>query len=260
MQEGTVDLTGRAYVVTGGTSGIGRSTAEVLTARGARVAVIGRKPERAAEVERACGAIPFVADVGDEEQMLATWAKIDERLGPIDGLLSNAGIAVPEGLVHTESAEVWDLIIRTNLRGTFLAVREGAKRLMARGKGGSIVCTSSIVATNAIIGGTNAYTATKGAILSLVRQLAVDYGPYGIRVNSLSPGATETPLMWDTTPPDQVEPIRKIINGVVPLGRIGDAIDCGYAVAWLLSDEASYVTGAELIVDGGANAKSVVPV
>jgi NAD(P)-dependent dehydrogenase (short-subunit alcohol dehydrogenase family) len=256
----TMDLTGRAYVVTGGTSGIGRSTAEVLTARGARVAIIGRKPERAAEVERTCGAIPFVADVGDEEQMLATWAKIDERLGPIDGLLSNAGIAIPEGLIHTESAETWDLVVRTNLRGTFLNVREGAKRLIARGKGGSIVCTSSVVAGNAIVGGTNAYTATKGAILALVRQLAVDYGQYGIRVNSISPGATETPLMWDTTPPDQIGPIRKILSDAVPLGRIGEPVECGYAVAWLLSDEASYVTGAELLVDGGVNAKSTLPV
>jgi NAD(P)-dependent dehydrogenase (short-subunit alcohol dehydrogenase family) len=255
-----MDLSGRTYVVTGGASGIGRATAELLRARGAQVAIIDRNAERAADVERACGAVAFIADVGDETQVAAAFAGIDARFGAIDGILSNAGVAIPEALIHEETIETWDTVIRINLRGTFLCLREAVKRLMARGSGGSVVCTASIVATNAIVGGTNAYTASKGAILSLVRQLAADLGPYKIRVNSVSPGATETPLMWDTTPPEQVEPIRRIIDAAVPLGRIGLPEEMANAVVWLLSDEASYVSGAEFIVDGATTAKSTLPV
>jgi NAD(P)-dependent dehydrogenase (short-subunit alcohol dehydrogenase family) len=255
-----MDLSGRTYVVTGGASGIGRATAELLRARGAQVAIIDRNAERAADVERACGAVAFIADVGDETQVAAAFAGIDARFGAIDGILSNAGVAIPEALIHEEPIETWDTVIRINLRGTFLCLREAVKRLVARGSGGSVVCTASIVATNAIVGGTNAYTASKGAILSLVRQLAADLGPYKIRVNSVSPGATETPLMWDTTPPEQVEPIRRIIDAAVPLGRIGLPEEMANAVVWLLSDEASYVSGAEFIVDGATTAKSTLPV
>ena len=125
---------------------------------------------------------------------------------------------------------------------------------------GSIVCTSSVVSTAAIAGGANAYTASKGAISALVRQLSVDYGPYDIRVNAVAPGATETPLMWDTTPPDQVEPIRKIIQGAVPNRRLILPTEVANAVVWLLSDDSAGVSGVELLVDGGTNAKSTLPV
>jgi len=132
-----------------------------------------------------------------------------------------------------------------------------------RGRGGGMHIAdfnAGHLGANAIVGGTNAYTASKGAILSLVRQLAADLGPYKIRVNSVSPGATETPLMWDTTLPEQVEPIRRIIDAAVPLGRIGLPEEMANAVVWLLSDEASYVSGAEFIVDGATTAKSTLPV
>jgi NAD(P)-dependent dehydrogenase (short-subunit alcohol dehydrogenase family) len=254
-----MDLTDRVYAVSGGGSGIGRATVELLRSRGANVAAIDWNAKRVEEVAAACGAIPLVADVGDEDAVRNAFAAIDARFGRLDGILSNAGVARVEGLMHTQTAASWDDIIRINLRGTFLVVRAALERMMKAG-GGSIVCTSSVVSTAAIAGGTNAYTASKGAISALVRQLAVDYGQYNIRVNAVAPGATDTPLMWDTTPPDQVEPIRKIIHDAVPNGRLILASEVASTVAWLLSDEASGISGVELLVDGGTNAKSTLPV
>ena len=249
----------RVYAVSGGGSGIGRATVELLRSRGAQVAAIDRDRGRLEAVAAGCGALALVADVSDEEQVRAAFAAIDARFGRLDGVLSNAGIVRDEGPMHAESAAAWDEVIRVNLRGTFLVVRAALERMMKAGHG-SVVCTTSIVATAAIPGGTNAYTASKGAINALVRQLAVDYGPHNIRVNAVAPGATDTPLMWDTTPPDQVEPIRRIIHDVTPNGRLIDPGEVAAAAAWLLSDEASGISGVELRVDGGTTAKSPLPV
>ena len=254
-----MDLKDRVYAVSGGGSGIGRATVELLRSMGAQVAAIDWDSKRAEDVAAACGALPLVADVGDEVAVRAAFATIDAHFGRLDGILSNAGVARVEGLMHGETAATWDDIIRINLRGTFLVVRAALERLMKAGRG-SIVCTSSVVSTAAIAGGANAYTASKGAISALVRQLSVDYGPYDIRVNAVAPGATETPLMWDTTPPDQVEPIRKIIQGAVPNRRLILPSEVANAVVWLLSDDSAGVSGVELLVDGGTNAKSTLPV
>lgn len=254
-----MDLKDRVYAVSGGGSGIGRATVELLRSKGAQVAAIDWDRGRVEQVAAGCGALPLVADVRDEEAVRAAFAAIDAEFGRLDGALSNAGVARVEGLMHAEAAATWDDIIRINLRGTFLVVRATLERLMNAGQG-SIVCTSSVVSTAAIAGGANAYTASKGAISALVRQLSVDYGPHNIRVNAVAPGATETPLMWDTTPPDQVEPIRRIINDAVPNGRLILPSEVASAVVWLLSDEAAGVSGVELLVDGGTNAKSTLPV
>jgi NAD(P)-dependent dehydrogenase (short-subunit alcohol dehydrogenase family) len=250
-----MDFTGRTIVVTGGASGMGKATVELLADRGANVAVIDWSAARLNDVGALERVATFQADVGAEDQMSAAFAGIDERLGRIDGLFSNAGIARVERLIHEETAESWDEVIRVNLRGTFLAVREAMKRLVRQGGPGAIVCTSSAVAEAAIPGGTNAYTASKGAINALVRQLAVDYAARGIRVNAVAPGAIDTPLMWDTTPPDELAAMRETIDREVPLGKIGRPVDIGHCVAWLLSDDAAYVTGATYLVDGGVAAR-----
>jgi NAD(P)-dependent dehydrogenase (short-subunit alcohol dehydrogenase family) len=254
-----MDLTGRVYAVSGAGSGIGRATVERLRSLGAGVAAVDRDRPRVEAVAADCGALAVVADVGDEAAVHAAFAAIDARFGRLDGALSNAGVARVEGLLHAEEAATWDEVIRINLRGTFLFSRAVLQRLAPVGRG-SLVCTSSVVSTAAIPGGTNAYTASKGAISALVRQLAVDYGPLGIRVNAVAPGATETPLMWDTTPPEEVEPIRRIIHDAVPNGRLILPGEVAAAVAWLLSDESSGVSGVELLVDGGTNARSTLPV
>jgi NAD(P)-dependent dehydrogenase (short-subunit alcohol dehydrogenase family) len=245
-------------IVTGGASGMGAATAELLRALGAEVAILDRNAELADDVALRSGAHAYCTDIGDETAVVRAYEAIDRELGPIHGLFSNAGIILPEQPLHEERTGTWDEVIRVNLRGTFLAVREAVKRFVAQGSPGAIVCTSSCVARQAIPGGTNAYTASKGAIEAFVRQVAVDYAALRIRINAVAPGAVETPLMWGNIPPESIAEMRKVIDRDVPQGRIGQPMDVAHAVAWLLSDEASYVNGTSIVVDGGVGARSVL--
>jgi NAD(P)-dependent dehydrogenase (short-subunit alcohol dehydrogenase family) len=131
--------------------------------------------------------------------------------------------------------------------------------MLPSGRGGSIVCVSSVMAHGGIPGGGTAYTAAKGGVESFVRSVAVDYAP-NIRCNALAPGATETEMMWVTTPPDEVERTREILGREIPLGRLGQPIEVARAIAWLLSPESSYVTGTTLMVDGGVRARLILSV
>ncbi|HEX4215563.1 MAG TPA: SDR family oxidoreductase [Candidatus Dormibacteraeota bacterium] len=250
---------GRVVAVTGGLSGMGRATAELLRGEGAEVAVIDRSRPSNDDALAASGALMLQADVSDEAQIAEAFAAIDSRFGRLNGLFSNAGIARPEALVHEETLAQWQEVISVNLTGTFLVVREAVRRMVAGG-GGAIVCTSSAMGTLAIPGGTNAYTASKGAINALVRQVAVDYARQDVRINAIAPGAIDTPLMWATTPPNEVEQMRTTIDSEVPLGKIGRPLDIANAVVWLLSDAAAYVTGAVYHVDGGASARMILSV
>lgn len=258
MEAAEQGWSGRSIVVTGGNSGMGRATAQLLRRRGALVAVIDRQIESSTE-QPDDRYLSIRADVSQEAEVREAFEVVDRRFGGLDGVFSNAGIARTEGLIHDEPVSEWDEVIGVNLRGTFLVLREALKRMVHQRRG-SIVCTSSAVARVAIPGGTNAYTASKGAINALVRQVAVDYAPLGIRVNAVAPGAIDTPLMWATTPADQLGGMRSTIDREVPLRRIGRPEEIAKAVAWLLSDDASYATGAVYHVDGGAGAQMVLSV
>ena len=251
---------GRVVVVSGGATGMGRATVELLLERGARVALIDWTRQEAEAIARSEKFRAYVANVSNEDQVQAAFSAIDRDFGPIHGLFSNAGVARTEALIHEESAQTWDEIMAINLRGTFLVVREAIKRFVAQNEPAAIVCTSSCMAKLAIPGGTNAYTASKGAIEALVRQVAVDYASRRIRINAVAPGAIDTPLMWATTPVEQQAEMRKTIDSEVPLGKIGQPIDIAHCVAYLLSDEAAYVTGATFLIDGGVGAKMVLSV
>lgn len=246
-------------MVTGGSRGIGRAAVELLVEHGAVVALIASGSEPSEVALPAAGVTVLGADVTDERAVVAAFEAIDERLGAVDGLFANAGIGLAEGPIHTLAPEAWDLVLATDLRGTYVPVRETLRRMVAAGRPGSIVCTTSVVVQAAIAGAGSAYHAAKGAVEAMVRSVAVDYGHHGIRCNALSPGATETDLMWVAVSDDEISTVRRAVGESVPLGRLADPVEVARAAVWLLSDASSYVTGTTLLVDGGVTAKSVLP-
>lgn len=252
-----MDFHGRTVVVTGGTRGIGRAAVRLLAERGANVALIARDPD-GVDLD-GLGASVFAADVTDEAAMVAAYDAIEERFGTPDALFANAGIALAEGPLHELPPQTWDLVMTTNVRGVYVAVREALRRMVSAGRAGSILCTTSCVVGAAVPRAGATYHASKGAVDALVRSIAVDYAKYGIRCNALSPGATETTLMWAGVDPDEIPQARATVAGSIPLGRVADPDDIARAAVWILSDEAAYMTGATLSIDGGVNALSVLP-
>lgn len=253
-----MDFNKQIIAVTGGTSGIGLAVVEELTRRNASVALIARNREKGQRVSEATGAELFVADIQNEADVIRAFRAIDDRHGRMDGVVANAGIGLAEGFLHNLPTHIWDQVQGVDLRGTYFTVREALKRMVNQ-KNGSIVCVSSVVAHASIFGVGSAYAAAKGATEAFARSIAVDYGRYGIRCNSVAPGATETPMMWVNVPEEQVPETRTVLNAAVPLGRLAEPIDIAYGIIWLLSPEAQYVTGTTLIIDGGVTAKSVLP-
>ena len=256
----------RVIVITGGGGGIGRATALLCAMRGERVAVLDKHAAQAAEAaeaalaEGADRALGLACDVTDEAQVANAFAQIHEQLGAPFGIFANAGIDVG-GLIHEMPLERWQHIIDTNLTGIFLTCKHGLQQMLSAGIAGSIVCTSSPAGFVAMAAGScGAYSATKGAISSLVRCMAVDYARFGIRVNAVAPGATETGMMWNNVGADEIEAMRLQLGREIPLGRLAKPEEPARIVAWLLSDETQYMTGSHVVCDGGILAKSSISV
>jgi NAD(P)-dependent dehydrogenase (short-subunit alcohol dehydrogenase family) len=210
------------------------------------------------EIRNEGGAVlGLTCDVSREDQVDEAFATAKREHGPLTGVVASAGID-RGGPLHDLSAAEWDDVIAVNLRGTFLTCRAALRGML--GRVGSLVCVSSPFAFVAAPGGVGAYSASKAGISALVRALAVDYGREGIRVNAVLPGPTETALMWAGVDPDRIEQVRAVIREEVPLGRLASPEEPARAVAWLLSDAASYVTGSQLACDGGVLAKASVSV
>ena len=256
----------RLVIITGGGGGIGRATALLCARRGDRVGILDENGERAREAADAAlaegpgGAIGLACDVTSEPQVAEAMERIQEQFGAPYGIFANAGIDVG-GLIHEMPLERWQHILDTNLTGIFLTCKHGLRQMLAAGISGSIVCTSSPTGFVALAaGGSGAYSATKGAISSLVRCMAIDYAKFGIRVNAIVPGATETGLMWNNVPADEINSMRVQLRQEIPLGRLAAAEDQARIVAWLLSDETAYMTGSHVVCDGGVLAKSSISV
>jgi len=256
----------RLVVITGGGGGIGRATALLCAKRGDRLAILdknGESAKRAADAARgegASGAVSLACDVTDETQVAQAFALIHEQFGAPYGIFANAGIDIG-GLIHEMPLELWKRILDTNLTGIFLTCKHGLQQMLAAQIAGSIVCTSSPASFIAFAaGGSGAYSATKGAISSLVRCMAIDYARFGIRVNAIVPGATETSLMWSNVSAGEVETMRAQLGREIPLGRLASAEEPARIVAWLLSDEAAYMTGSHVVCDGGILAKGSISV
>jgi NAD(P)-dependent dehydrogenase (short-subunit alcohol dehydrogenase family) len=256
----------RLVVVTGGGSGIGRATALLCAKRGDRVAILDKNGESAKQAadaargEGASGAVGLACDVADEAQVAQAFALIYEQFGAPYGIFANAGIDIG-GLIHEMPLELWKHILDTNLTGIFLTCKHGLQQMLTAQISGSVVCTGSPTAFIAMAaGGSGAYSATKGAISSLVRCMAIDYAKFGIRVNAIVPGATETRLMWNNVGAAEVETMRAQLCREIPLGRLASADEPARIVAWLLSDETVYMTGSHVVCDGGILAKGSISV
>ena len=258
-------MTDQVLLVTGGASGIGQATAVLAASRGARVAIVDLEVDRAKATANDCrraggqGAMWIEADVSNESSISDAWEACQAELGVPDALFACAGVEINEPL-ESLPLETWTRALDVNLTGVFLTIKQATSVLLAHGRPGSIVACSSPAAFLGFAGGDNAaYAASKGGLSAFMRSVAVDVASRGIRVNAVVPGATRTRLLTVGTanhPARSMTEIDAAAKAQIPIGRLAEPQEIAAAVCWLLSDEASYVTGSHLYVDGGLTARS----
>jgi len=248
--ENIFDLTGKTALITGASSGLGRSFALTLARYGARVAVAARRvdqlAETVAEVERIGGtSLAIQMDVTNPENIKAGFATAEAKLGTIDIVVANAGVA-PRGTTLEMTPADWTSVIDANLNGVFYTAQEAARRMVASGTHGSIINTSSILALR-VRPGAPAYVASKAAVAHLTKALALEFANYGIRVNAIAPGYFETDLNRQLL---QSEKGKALVDGI-PMKRTGNYNELDGALLLLASNAGSFMTGTVIAVDGG---------
>ena len=254
-------LEGKSAVITGAGNGIGRETALLFATEGAAVAAVDLDEEAVnntvSEIIAGGGtAIPIVADVSKDDDAASMIAAAEGAFGRVDVVFNNAGIMhSDDGDAVGTPAAIWDLTMDVNAKGVFLGCKHGIPALRRAG-GGSIINTASFVAHLGAATPQVAYTASKGAVLALTRELAVVHAREGIRINALCPGPLRTELLMKFLDTEEKKQ-RRLVH--IPMGRFGEAAEMAKAVLWLASDDSSYVTGTEFLVDGGITAAYVTP-
>jgi NAD(P)-dependent dehydrogenase (short-subunit alcohol dehydrogenase family) len=242
-------LSGKVAVITGGTTGIGLATARLFAAEGAKVIVTGRNPETLAVARKELSRVAEVvqSDAGDPVQVRKLFEDVGRAHGRVDVLFLNAGIAKFAPLADSDE-ELFDQIIQVNLKGPFLALRAALPLL---GKGASVIVNTSVVSDRAFAGAA-VYSASKAALTALARGAAIELAARGVRVNAVKPGPITTPILAKTgLSPEAFEAFAQQVTERIPLGRFGAPDDVAHAALFLASDDAAFVTGHELSVDGG---------
>ena len=243
-------LDGKVCVITGAASGIGATSARVFAAEGARVVGVDL-------AEGAEGELAIQADVADEDQVREMYARVQDERGGVDVLFNNAGISPPDDAsVLDTSLEAWQRVQDVNLRSVFLCCKHGIPHLLDNG-GGSVINTASFVATMGSAVSQVSYTASKGGVLALSRELGVEFARRGVRVNALCPGPVSTPLLQELFAKDPEKAARRIVH--LPMGRFAEPEEIAQAALFLASDDSSYVTASTFLVDGGLGSAYLTP-
>jgi len=243
-------LEGKVCVITGVAGGIGAATAEVFEREGARVVGVDLR-------EHEVGELALQADLTDEAEVSELYAKVADRFGEIHVLFNNAGISpTDDDSVLVTSLDAYERVQNANLKSVFLCCKHGIPYLLKSG-GGSVINTASFVAVMGSATSQISYTASKGGVLAMSRELGVEFAKQGVRVNAICPGPIDTPLLRELFAKDPERAARRLVH--VPMGRFGDAVEIANAVLFLASDESSFVTAHTMLVDGGLTAAYTTP-
>lgn len=250
-------LEGKTAVITGGASGIGRETARRFAEEGANVCIVDLNVMAGEAAATETGGLYVQADVTNAEDVQRVYAQTAERFGGVDVLFNNAGISPPDDdSILTTDFDAWQRVQDVNLKSVYLCCKYGIPHLLERG-GGSVINTASFVAVMGAATSQISYTASKGGVLAMSRELGVQFARQGVRVNALCPGPVNTPLLQELFAKDPEKAARRLIH--LPMGRFAEAVEIANAVLFLASDESSYISASTFLVDGGLSGAYVTP-